>query len=45
MINELGSYDITDAPNGMTALKKLKMLQYDLVISDWNMPLMSGIEL
>jgi two-component system, chemotaxis family, chemotaxis protein CheY len=45
MINELGTYDINDAPNGETALRKLRLLPYDLVISDWNMPRMSGIEL
>jgi two-component system, chemotaxis family, chemotaxis protein CheY len=45
MINKLGSYDVNDAPNGMTALRKLKLHHYDLVISDWNMPQMSGIEL
>lgn len=45
MIYDLGAYEVTDVPNGETALRKLKLLRYDLVISDWNMPRMSGIQL
>ena len=45
MINKLGFYEVNDAPNGETALRKLKLHRYHLVISDWNMPRMSGIEL
>ncbi len=45
VIFELGAYEVTDAPNGETALEKLRLLPYDLIISDWNMPRMSGIQL
>lgn len=45
VINDLGSYTVDEASNGVVALQKLKQQPYDLVISDWNMPEMSGIEL
>lgn len=45
VINDLGSYTVDEASNGAIALQKLKQKRYDLVISDWNMPIMSGIEL
>jgi two-component system chemotaxis response regulator CheY len=45
VINDLGSYTVDEASNGVVALQKLKQQHYDLVISDWNMPMMSGIEL
>lgn len=41
----LGYENVTLADDGTTALEKLKEHSFDLVISDWNMKEMSGIEL
>lgn len=37
--------DITLAHDGMDALKRLERERFDLLISDWQMPNMSGVEL
>jgi len=41
----IGYRDIHDASNGEEALEKLKSAGFGLVLLDWNMPVMSGIEL
>lgn len=38
-------YTISVVPNGVEALRRLEVDQYDLVITDLRMPEMSGIEL
>ena len=43
-LKELGFGDITDAEDGASGLKKLGEGSIDLVVSDWNMPKMTGIE-
>jgi two-component system chemotaxis response regulator CheY len=45
ILKELGFANIDEAENGSEALTKLKEHPFDLVISDWNMPVMAGIEL
>lgn len=40
-----GDHDVTEAANGVEAMSALEQSSYDLVLSDWNMPEMSGIEL
>ncbi len=40
-----GTHTLEEAPNGVEALKAIKASPPDLVLSDWNMPDMSGIEL
>jgi len=37
--------NIAEADNGKTALAELKKEQFDLILCDWNMPEMSGLEL
>lgn len=38
-------YDVTEAEDGIDALTKAKSNQFDLVLTDINMPNMGGIEL
>ena len=45
LLKQLGFDDVDDAPDGSTALQKLKERRYGLVISDWNMEPMTGYEL
>ena len=45
LLRQLGFKNIKDADDGTTALAKLKEEKFDFVISDWNMPKMSGLEL
>lgn len=45
LLQELGFDNIQEADDGNTALPLLKTNKFDLVITDWNMPGMTGIEL
>ena len=45
ILTQLGFKNILEADDGTTALVILKKEKVDLIISDWNMPKMSGIEL
>ncbi|HEX5656305.1 MAG TPA: response regulator [Polyangiales bacterium] len=40
-----GSYDVEEATNGAEAFEKIRVEEPRLVLSDWNMPDMSGYEL
>ena len=45
LLRRIGFNDIDEAPGGAAALAKMKLRRYGLVISDWNMEPMSGIDL
>ena len=45
LLRELGFKNIREAEDGSVALEELKRHKADLVITDWNMPQMTGIEL
>jgi two-component system, chemotaxis family, chemotaxis protein CheY len=45
ILKELGFKNIREAQNGQAALDELRKNKADFVVSDWNMPVMTGIEL
>ena len=45
VLRQIGFSDIVEAENGQEALTKLKSGGFGLIVSDWNMPVMQGIEL
>lgn len=45
LLKELNYLNVEEADDGTTALAKLKNDKFDFVISDWNMPNMTGIDL
>ena len=44
LLKQIGFQNIEEADDGSTALEKLKIGEFDLVICDWNMPEVPGIE-
>lgn len=44
LLKKMGITKIVASTNGETALQKLKMQKADLIISDWHMPIMDGLE-
>jgi two-component system chemotaxis response regulator CheY len=45
LLRQLTFCNVDEAPNGAEALKMLQEKKYGLVISDWNMEPMNGLEL
>ncbi len=45
LLRQIGFRDIDEVQGGATALAKMRLKRYSLVISDWNMEPMTGIEL
>jgi len=44
LLHDLGYPNVTEADDGKTALPMLQAGGFDFLISDWNMPGMSGLE-
>jgi two-component system chemotaxis response regulator CheY len=44
VLKQIGFTNIVEADDGTTALRVLKENQIDLIISDWNMPKMTGLD-
>ena len=45
LLREIGLSNVDEATNGEAALQLLGTKKYDLILSDWNMEPMSGLEL
>jgi two-component system, chemotaxis family, chemotaxis protein CheY len=45
LLRQLGYTNVVEAEDGQAALTKLKQEKFDLVLLDWNMPRMTGLEL
>jgi two-component system, chemotaxis family, chemotaxis protein CheY len=43
-LNKLGYKECHEAANGREAVDRLASIQVDMVITDWNMPEMSGVD-
>lgn len=44
LLRELGFENFTEADDGSTAMELLESTEFDLVVLDWNMPGVTGIE-
>ena len=45
LLKELGFVNVQEAEDGVDALARLRTGEFDFVVSDWNMPNMTGIDL
>jgi len=45
LLRDLGFTNIQEADDGSTALPMLQTGDFDFVVTDWNMPIMQGIDL
>ncbi|MFQ5328946.1 MAG: chemotaxis response regulator CheY [Thermodesulfobacteriota bacterium] len=45
LLKELGYQYFEEADDGVNALAKLKSNNFDFIVSDWNMPNMTGLDL
>jgi two-component system, chemotaxis family, chemotaxis protein CheY len=45
LLNQIGFSNVEEADNGATAYDKLRAQKFGLVVSDWNMEPMTGLEL
>ena len=43
-LNKIGYSDYTEAANGREGVEKLAAVPIDMIITDWNMPEMSGVD-
>jgi two-component system, chemotaxis family, chemotaxis protein CheY len=44
ILREAGFAHVFDAPDGQEALKLMQKVRVNLIVCDWNMPVMSGLE-
>ncbi len=44
-LSKLGIEDVTEAEDGVQALELFMVANFDIVLSDWNMPNMDGLQL
>ena len=44
IIREAGFAHVLDAPDGQEALKLMQRVKINMVVCDWNMPVMSGLD-
>jgi two-component system chemotaxis response regulator CheY len=45
VLKQLGFSDIVEAEDGSVALEELRKEKFGLIVSDWNMPNMTGLDL
>ncbi len=45
ILKQLGFTNVVEADDGTSALEELEKGNFDLIVSDWNMPKMSGLDL
>lgn len=45
IFKQLGYDNVDEADHGQRALEMLNKAQFDFVVSDWNMPVMNGLDL
>ncbi|BFU91014.1 MAG: chemotaxis regulator transmitting signal to flagellar motor component [Nitrospira sp.] len=45
ILKQLGFANVEEAENGQEALQKLRADTYGFIVSDWNMPVMTGIDM
>ena len=45
VLKQIGFTDLVEAEDGQDALKKLEAGDIGFIVSDWNMPVMQGIDL
>ena len=45
LLNQIGFANVEEADNGATAYDKLRAQKFGLVVSDWNMEPLTGLEL
>ncbi len=45
ILSQIGINNVDEADDGVTALPKIRKNIYDLILLDWNMPQMNGLDL
>jgi two-component system chemotaxis response regulator CheY len=45
LLNQIGFTNVDEAEDGSSALQKVRAKEYGLIISDWNMQPMTGLQL